>query len=131
MGVETRTDLSRGTVETLAGDAGTDALAVSTLRFLAADMVEAAQSGHPGLPMGAAPMAWVLFSRHLRHDPTDEIAAFKLASEAWPGKFGVFYENKNRPTKNALEQKLIANIREKTKSASDLELLSKTFAKMR
>jgi 2-oxoglutarate ferredoxin oxidoreductase subunit beta len=66
-----------------------------------------------------------------RHDPTDEVAAFKLASEAWPGKFGIFYENKARPTKNALEQKLIANTREKTKNASDLELLSKTFAKMR
>ncbi len=50
---------------------GTDALAVSTLRFLAADMVEEARSGHPGLPLGAAPMAWVLFSRHLRHDPSD------------------------------------------------------------
>ncbi len=49
----------------------TDQLAVNTLRFLAADMVEAANSGHPGLPMGAAPMAWTLFSRHLRHDPAD------------------------------------------------------------
>ena len=66
-----------------------------------------------------------------RHDPTDEVAAFKLASEPWPGKFGVFYENKTRPTKNALEAKLIANTREKTKNASDLELLSKTFARMR
>jgi transketolase len=47
----------------------TDRLAVDTLRFLAADMVEAANSGHPGLPMGAAPMAWALWSRHLRHDP--------------------------------------------------------------
>lgn len=49
----------------------TDRLAVSTLRFLAADMVEAANSGHPGMPMGAAPMAWTLWSRHLRHDPAD------------------------------------------------------------
>ena len=48
-----------------------DALAVNTVRFLAADMVEQAGSGHPGMPMGAAPMAWTLFSRHLRHDPTD------------------------------------------------------------
>ena len=48
-----------------------DQLAVQTIRFLAADMVEAAQSGHPGMPMGAAPMAWTLFSRHLRHDPAD------------------------------------------------------------
>jgi len=66
-----------------------------------------------------------------RHDPTDELAAFQLALEAWPGKFGVYYENKVRPTKNALEQKLIATTREKTKQASDLELLQKTFARMR
>ena len=54
-----------------AATADVDALAVDTLRFLAADMVQEANSGHPGLPMGAAPMAWVLFSRHLRHDPAD------------------------------------------------------------
>ena len=47
----------------------TDRLAVDTLRFLAADMVQAANSGHPGMPMGAAPMAWTLWSRHLRHHP--------------------------------------------------------------
>ncbi len=66
-----------------------------------------------------------------RHDPADELAAFRLALEAWPGKFGVFYENKTRPTKNRLEQNLIAKIREKTKGASDLQLLQATFAKMR
>ncbi|MBO0871856.1 MAG: transketolase [Pseudonocardia sp.] len=49
----------------------TDALAVDTLRFLAVDAVQAANSGHPGLPLGAAPAAWMLWSRHLRHDPTD------------------------------------------------------------
>ena len=49
----------------------TDRLAVDTLRFLAADMVQAANSGHPGMPMGSAPMAWTLWSRHLRHDPAD------------------------------------------------------------
>ncbi|MDP3969836.1 MAG: transketolase [Nocardioides sp.] len=46
-----------------------DQLAIDTIRFLAADMVQAANSGHPGMPMGAAPMAWTLWSRHLRHDP--------------------------------------------------------------
>lgn len=46
-----------------------DRLAIDTIRFLAADMVQAANSGHPGMPMGAAPMAWTLWSRHLRHDP--------------------------------------------------------------
>ena len=49
----------------------TDLLAIDTIRFLAADMVQAAKSGHPGMPMGAAPMAWTLWSRHLRHDPAD------------------------------------------------------------
>jgi transketolase len=48
-----------------------DDQAVDTLRFLAADSVQAAASGHPGLPLGAAPAAWVLWSRHLRHDPAD------------------------------------------------------------
>jgi transketolase len=47
-----------------------DELAVATVRFLAADAVQAANSGHPGLPLGAAPAAWVLFSRHLRHAPS-------------------------------------------------------------
>lgn len=47
----------------------TDRLAINTLRFLAADAVQAANSGHPGLPLGTAPAAWMLWSRHLRHDP--------------------------------------------------------------
>ncbi|MYW93979.1 transketolase, partial [Amycolatopsis rubida] len=53
--------------------AGTDAdaLAITTIRMLAADAVQAAGSGHPGLPMGAAAPAWVLWSRFLRHDPAD------------------------------------------------------------
>ncbi len=65
-----------------------------------------------------------------RHDPTDELAAMKLALEPWPGSFGVFYEVK-RPTKNKLERDLIARTREKTKGASALQLLEGTFAKMR
>src|SRR4029078_9784825 len=48
-----------------------DQLCVNTLRFLAVDAVEQAHSGHPGLPLGAAPMAYVLWSRILRHDPRD------------------------------------------------------------
>ncbi len=48
-----------------------DRLAVQVLRGLAVDMVERAQSGHPGLPLGAAPTAWVLWSRMLRHAPSD------------------------------------------------------------
>ncbi len=46
-----------------------DRLCIDTLRFLAVDMVEQAQSGHPGLPLGAAPMAYVIWDRFLRHNP--------------------------------------------------------------
>ena len=46
-----------------------DQLSVNTLRFLAVDAVEKANSGHPGLPLGAAPMAYVLWHRFLRHHP--------------------------------------------------------------
>jgi transketolase len=48
-----------------------DELAINTIRFLSVDAVEQANSGHPGLPMGAAAMAYVLWSRFLRHDPRD------------------------------------------------------------
>lgn len=65
-----------------------------------------------------------------RHDVTDEVAAFKLAQQPWPGSFGVFYEGK-RPTKNQLEAGLIAKAREKTKNASDLSLLQASFARLR
>jgi transketolase len=46
-----------------------DAQAVNTIRFLAVDMVEAAKSGHPGAPLGQAPMAYALWSRRLHFDP--------------------------------------------------------------
>ncbi len=45
--------------------------AVNTIRMLAADAVQQAKSGHPGMPMGAADMAFVLWTRHLRFDPQD------------------------------------------------------------
>ncbi|MDX1546676.1 MAG: transketolase, partial [Rhodothermales bacterium] len=48
-----------------------DQLVINTIRFLAVDAVQKADSGHPGMPMGAAPMAWVLWSRFLRHNPKD------------------------------------------------------------
>jgi transketolase len=44
-------------------------LAINTLRFLSADAVQQANSGHPGLPMGAAPLAYTIWTRHLRHNP--------------------------------------------------------------
>ncbi len=52
-------------------DKSLDQLCIDTLRILAVDMVQKAESGHPGLPMGAAPMAYVLWRRHLRHNPKD------------------------------------------------------------
>ncbi len=47
-----------------------DRLAIDTIRTLSIDAVQAANSGHPGAPMGAAPMAYVLWTRFLRHAPT-------------------------------------------------------------
>jgi transketolase len=58
-------------------DRDLDQLCVNTIRFLAADAVQQAKSGHPGLPMGAASMAYVLWTRFLRHHPADP---------AWPDR---------------------------------------------
>ena len=52
-------------------------LGINTLRMLAADAVEEAKSGHPGMPMGAAAMAYVLWTKFLRHNPRNP---------AWPGR---------------------------------------------
>lgn len=46
-----------------------DQLCINTIRFLSVDMVQKADSGHPGLPLGAAPMAYLLWSRWLKHNP--------------------------------------------------------------
>ncbi|HEX8097923.1 MAG TPA: transketolase, partial [Pyrinomonadaceae bacterium] len=46
-----------------------DQLCVNTIRTLALDAVQRAESGHPGLPLGAAPMAYVLWTRFMRHNP--------------------------------------------------------------
>jgi len=46
-------------------------LSINALRFLSADGVENAKSGHPGLPMGAATLAYTIWTRHLRHSPTN------------------------------------------------------------
>lgn len=45
--------------------------AVNTIRTVSIDAVQNANSGHPGLPLGAAPMAYVLWQKHMRHSPTD------------------------------------------------------------
>jgi len=50
-------------------DKSLDELCINTIRFLAVDAVQQANSGHPGMPMGAAPMAYVLWTKFLRHSP--------------------------------------------------------------
>lgn len=52
-------------------DSGLHEQCVKTVRFLAVDAVEKAKSGHPGLPLGAAPLAFVLWDTHLSHNPED------------------------------------------------------------
>lgn len=54
-----------------------DQLSINTIRFLAVDAVQKANSGHPGMPMGAAPMAYVLWTRFLKHSP---------ANPGWPDR---------------------------------------------
>ena len=54
-----------------------DELCINTIRMLAVDMVQKANSGHPGMPMGAAPMAYALWTRYLRFDP---------ANPEWPDR---------------------------------------------
>jgi len=54
-----------------------DRLCVNTIRTLAIDAVERANSGHPGMPMGAAAMGYVLWTRFLRHNPSNP---------RWPGR---------------------------------------------
>jgi transketolase len=48
-----------------------DELCINTVRFLSVDAVEKAHSGHPGAPLGAAPMAYVLWDHFLKHNPAD------------------------------------------------------------
>jgi transketolase len=50
-----------------------DERCINTIRFLAADAIEKAKSGHPGMPMGAAAAAYTLWTRHLKHDPADPL----------------------------------------------------------
>jgi len=45
--------------------------AINTIRFLSVDAIQKANSGHPGLPMGAAVMAYTLWTRHLKFNPKD------------------------------------------------------------
>ena len=49
--------------------AKTDLLSINTLRFLSIDAVQKANSGHPGMPMGCAPIAYILYAKHMKHNP--------------------------------------------------------------
>src|SRR5665811_1399012 len=60
--------MSEATKTTL-NPAQLDQLSINTIRFLSVDMVQKANSGHPGLPLGAAPMAYVLWTRWLKYNP--------------------------------------------------------------
>ncbi len=46
-----------------------DFLAINTARFLSVDAIQKANSGHPGLPMGAAPTAFTLWAKEMKHNP--------------------------------------------------------------
>ena len=50
-----------------------DITSINTIRTLAMDAVQKASSGHPGAPMGLAPVAYVLWNRFLQYDPTDPV----------------------------------------------------------
>ena len=65
-----------------------------------------------------------------RHDVTNDVSAYQLAEDQYPGKFGVFYEE-DRPTKNVLEQKWIDASQEKIGDAKAADLLRKRFAMMK
>ncbi len=56
-----------------ATDRELEVLCINTIRTLAIDAVQRANSGHPGLPLGAAPMAYVLWQHHLRHNPANPL----------------------------------------------------------
>jgi len=64
-------------LSTLHSTSGLDDFCINTLRFLSVDAVQKADSGHPGLPLGAAPMAYVLWTRFLKHHPSNP---------AWPDR---------------------------------------------
>jgi transketolase len=56
---------------TMSSTPNLDQVCVNTIRFLAVDAIQKANSGHPGLPMGAAPMAYILWTRCMHYNPID------------------------------------------------------------
>src|SRR3954471_22885911 len=67
----------RGSVTTTTDTRALDELAINTIRTLSMDAVEKENSGHPGAPMGLAPLAYVLYTRVMRHNPNNA---------DWPGR---------------------------------------------
>jgi transketolase len=63
--------MSKVTAEYRKLDSAAEMQAINTIRLLAADGVQAAKSGHPGMPMGMAPAAFVLWTKYLRHNPAN------------------------------------------------------------
>ena len=63
--------MSDGTSSNGRASAELDQLCINTIRTLSMDAVQAANSGHPGTPMALAPLAYVIWTRHLRHNPRD------------------------------------------------------------
>jgi 2-oxoglutarate/2-oxoacid ferredoxin oxidoreductase subunit beta len=64
------------------------------------------------------------------HDVTDELAAYKLANDPFPGYFGVFYKNA-KPTKNAKEANIVKTSQEKVQGMKDWQILQKTFDRLK
>src|SRR5438270_6548746 len=73
----TATPAQRGAVATDKPDEQLELLCINTIRTLAMDAVQKANSGHPGTPMALAPAAFVLWDRYLRHNP---------ANPHWPNR---------------------------------------------
>src|SRR5579871_455332 len=64
-------------IQQASSQAGLDQLCINSIRVLAIDAVQKANSGHPGMPMGTAPIAYLLYTRFMRHNP---------ANPAWYGR---------------------------------------------
>lgn len=86
---------------------------------------------YPGAFDGANPRKGGAFNLvPAEHDVTDEVAAYRLAGEPFPGRFGIFYQVK-RPTKNALEARINAGYQAKTAGLESWQILARTFEKMK
>ncbi len=86
---------------------------------------------YPGAFDGANPRKGGAFNLvPADHDVTDEGAAYRLAGEAFPGRFGIFYQVK-RPTKNALEAQINAGYQAKTAGLESWQILARTFEKLK